>query len=154
MYRLNGHCARKSAVLVLVWCYIPTGDREQDLWSYWLPVGCIKQLYDKQTYRWWLHARSVGWGEQWSTDIAVSWNLVKPSDIQGENTSFKMLLFTPLTWISIDVADSYLHPLLLLRSLVHCVRLSIIHILGFITPYFLHIFVMIMLALAIFQAWI
>jgi len=46
---LNGHCARKSAMLVLVWCYKATGDREQDLWSYWLPVGCIKQLYDKPT---------------------------------------------------------------------------------------------------------
>jgi len=100
---LNGHCERKSAVLVLVWCYIPTGDREQDLWSYWLPEGCIKQLYDKQTYRWWLPARSVGWGEQWSTDIAVSWNLVKPSDIQSENTNYEMLIHTTflnLHWCS------------------------------------------------------
>ena len=28
---LNGHCARKSMVLVLVWCYKARGDREQDL---------------------------------------------------------------------------------------------------------------------------
>jgi hypothetical protein len=59
---LSGHCARKSAVLILVWCYKARGDREQDLWMYWLPLGCIKQLYDKQTYRWWLPARSVDWG--------------------------------------------------------------------------------------------
>jgi hypothetical protein len=32
---LNGHCARKSAVLVLVCCYKARGDREQDLWRYW-----------------------------------------------------------------------------------------------------------------------
>ena len=35
---LNGHCARKTAVLILVWCYKARGDREQDLWSYWLKL--------------------------------------------------------------------------------------------------------------------
>ena len=44
---LNGHCARKSAVLVVVWCYKARGDREQELWGYWLPEGCIKQWCDK-----------------------------------------------------------------------------------------------------------
>ena len=39
---LNGHCARKTEVLVLVFCYKARGDREQDLWRYWLPEGCIK----------------------------------------------------------------------------------------------------------------
>jgi len=39
---LNGHCASKSAVLVLVWCYKARGDREQDLWRYWLSEVCIK----------------------------------------------------------------------------------------------------------------
>jgi hypothetical protein len=28
---LNGHCARKTKVLVLVCCYKASGDREQDL---------------------------------------------------------------------------------------------------------------------------
>jgi hypothetical protein len=93
-------------------------------------------------------------GEQWSSDVAVSCILAKHSDKQNENTSLEMLWFTPLTWISIDMADSYLHPVLSLTSLVHCVRLSIIHIQGFITPNFLPICVSIMLALAIFQAWI
>ena len=32
---LNGHCARKSAFLVLVLFHQATGDREQDLWMYW-----------------------------------------------------------------------------------------------------------------------
>ena len=31
---LNGHCARKSAVLVLVWHHIARGDREQELRRY------------------------------------------------------------------------------------------------------------------------
>jgi len=31
---LSGHCARTGAVLVLVWCYNATGDREQNLWRY------------------------------------------------------------------------------------------------------------------------
>ena len=98
--------------------------------------------------------KKCGLGEQWGSDIAVSCTLAKQSDIQSENISFEMLWFTTLTWISIDVADSYLHPLLFLRSLVHGVRVSIIHIQGFITPNFLPICVTIMLALAIFQEWI
>jgi len=32
-------CKKKSAVLVVVWCYKARGDREQDLWKYWLPEG-------------------------------------------------------------------------------------------------------------------
>jgi hypothetical protein len=98
--------------------------------------------------------KKCGLGEQWSSDFAVSCTLAKHSDIQSENTSFEVLLFTPLTWISIDAAHSYLHPLLFLRSPVDCVRLSIMHILGFITANFLTLCFMIMLALAIFQEWI
>jgi len=44
---LNGHCARKSVVLVLVWCYKARCEREQDLWRYWLSEVCIKQRCDK-----------------------------------------------------------------------------------------------------------
>jgi len=48
---LNGRSGRKSAVLVLVWCYKATGDREQDFWRYWLPQqevwagGAMKQWH-------------------------------------------------------------------------------------------------------------
>ena len=35
---LNGHCGRKSAVLVLVCCYKARGAREQDLRS----INCLK----------------------------------------------------------------------------------------------------------------
>ena len=44
---LNGHSARKCAVLVSVWCCKCTGDREQSLWRYWSPEGCINKWYDK-----------------------------------------------------------------------------------------------------------
>ena len=44
---LIGHSARKIEVLVLVRCNKARGDREQDLWGYWLPEGCIKQWCDK-----------------------------------------------------------------------------------------------------------
>ena len=44
---LNGHSARETEVLVLVWCYKARGDRERDLWRYWLSEGCIKQWCDK-----------------------------------------------------------------------------------------------------------
>jgi len=33
---LNGQSAIKSSVLVLVWCYNATGERE-DMWRYWPP---------------------------------------------------------------------------------------------------------------------
>ena len=60
---LNGHSTRKSAVLGLVWCYKTRGDREPNLWMYWLPEGCIRVWYDKPM------------GEQLSSDIAMSRNL-------------------------------------------------------------------------------
>ena len=44
---LNVHCARKTKVLVLVWCYKAMGEREQDLWRYCLPEGCIKKWYNE-----------------------------------------------------------------------------------------------------------
>jgi len=46
---LNGHSAWKSAGLFLEWCYESRGDREQDLWRYWLPEGCITMWHDKPT---------------------------------------------------------------------------------------------------------
>ena len=41
---LNGHSPRKTKVLVLVRC---NKDREQDLYWYRLPEGCIKQWCEK-----------------------------------------------------------------------------------------------------------
>ena len=46
--------------------------------------------------------------EQWSSDIALFDTLAKHCDIQIENMSFELLWCTPLTWISIDAADSLL----------------------------------------------
>ena len=58
MYQFKWPLCKKSAVLVLVWCYKATGDRAQDLWRYWLPEGCIKQWCD-QPYGWWLHLQNM-----------------------------------------------------------------------------------------------
>ena len=44
---LNGHCARETEVLSLLWCYKAWSDREQVLWSYRLSEGSIKQWCDK-----------------------------------------------------------------------------------------------------------
>jgi hypothetical protein len=58
---LSGHSARKCAVLVVVWCYKLTGERECDLWRYWEPESCITQWYDKpESMVGW--TRSVSWG--------------------------------------------------------------------------------------------
>ena len=62
---LNGHCARETEVLVLVWCYKARGDREQDLWRYRLPEGCIKQWCDKPSGCGCL-SKECEQGEQWS----------------------------------------------------------------------------------------
>ena len=47
MYRFKWSRCKKSAVLVLVCCCRARGDREQELWGYCLPEGCIKQWCDK-----------------------------------------------------------------------------------------------------------
>jgi len=86
---LNGHSAGKSAVLVLVWCCKSTVDREQSSWRYWPPEGCNKKWYDKRT----VHGCLC---KKWSSDVFVSCNLAKHSDIQSENTRFEMLWFSLL----------------------------------------------------------
>jgi hypothetical protein len=57
----NGHSAKKIVVLVLVWCYKARGDKEQDLWQYWLPEGWFSS---GMTSLWVTvaSARSVAWG--------------------------------------------------------------------------------------------
>jgi len=87
---LNGHSARWSAVLVVVWCYKVTGHREHVLWRYWPPEGCITKWYDKPTGDHCLY-KKCGLGEQWNSDIAVSCTLAKQSDMRSENTRFKTL---------------------------------------------------------------
>jgi len=120
---LNGHCARKSAVLVLVWHHIARGDREQELWRYWLPAGCNKQWCDR--------ASGCGWSsnkclkvEQWSSDLAVSCTLTKHSDIQRENTRFKTLSLSPLTTIHIDRSRQLCASFTVSQVSEHFVRLS------------------------------
>ena len=68
---LNGHAARESAVLVLLWCYKARGDSEQDLWRYWLSEGCITQWCDKPSGCGCV-SKKCEQGEQWSSDLAVS----------------------------------------------------------------------------------
>jgi hypothetical protein len=106
---------QEKVVLVLVSCYKAGGDREQDLWRYWLSAGCNKQWYDRASGYGCLNNKCLK-GEQWSSDLAVSCTLTKHSDIQSENTSYKTWL-SPLTTIHIDLADSSVLPLLFLKSL-------------------------------------
>ena len=113
---LIAHFASKSAVLVLVWCYKATGDKEQDLWRYCLPECCIKQWCDMPTGNGYRSKKSGPW-EQWGSDIAVSCNLATHPNIQSENTVFKTLWFSPQTRHSINTADNSLLLLLCLSSL-------------------------------------
>jgi len=85
---LNGHCARKTKVLFLVCCYKAMGDREQDLWRYWLREGCIKKWYDRAS-GYGCHSNKCLKGDQWSSDLAASRTLAKYCDIQSENTRLK-----------------------------------------------------------------
>ena len=114
-------------------------------------------------------ARSVSRGsiKQWPCCVLY---LGQDPNIQSENTRLEILCFTPLTGISSDTAVrslllycfSGLSALLLLTYTVACKSevvmnwtvWSVIHILGLITPNFLYICVMIIAALAIFQALI
>ena len=159
---LYGHCARKSAVLVLVWCYKARGDREQDLWRYWLPAGCNKQWCDRASGCGWSSNKCELW-EQWSSDLAVSCTLAKHSDIQRENTGFKTLSLSPLTTMHIDCSRqfcasftvsyvwAFCQAVLLLTYIVatkigsypELDQWNFIRILGFITPNFFPIYVMI-----------
>ena len=158
-FDIYGHSARNSLLLVLLWCYKARSDREQDLWSYWVPESCIKQWCDKPAGYGCLSKKCELW-VRWSSDLAVSRTLAKLSDIHSENPRFETLCFTPLTSISSDIAVRSLLPLLFLRSLsspiinvCSCLQVlklswigllwSIFHMLGFISPNFLHICVMI-----------
>jgi len=125
---LNGHSAGKSAVLVLEQCYKAVCDGEQVFWRYWLPEPCISKWYGKQKSDDCL-CKTFWLGEQRSSDIAVSCNLAKQSDIRSENTRFETW-FSPLTRISINVADISLFHLLFLMSLNILSGCRIINIFG------------------------
>jgi len=120
---LNCHSARKHAVFVSVWCCKCTGDREQILWIYWSPEGCINKWYDKPKCYGCLCKR-CGLQLKWSSDFAVSRILAKHSDIQSENTGFKTLWFSPLTRISIYLADKLSGSFTVYSFSMHFVRLS------------------------------
>ena len=126
-----------------------------------------------QVSRWWLSVQEVWAGEEWKFDIAVSHTLSKCTDVQYVNTSFRYW-FTPLTnspftqQITVCFLYCFLglwafcHALLLLTYVFAskiwiCAELDpwhIIHILGFITPNYLPICLMIVVTLAIFQVWV
>ena len=115
--RLCGHSARrKSEMFVLVWCYKPTCDTEQDLWKYWLPEGWFSSGSTSLCVMV-APARSVAGGgmNHWHCCIwylgQVLWCAVCRHKVQ------KHFWSTPLTRITIDVADSSVLPLLSLRSL-------------------------------------
>ena len=90
---LNGHCARKCAVLVLVWCYKSMGDREQDLWRCCLSEGCIKQWCEKPSGCGCV-SKKCGRVEQWSSDLAVSCNLTTHCDIQWKHRIKNIMTLT------------------------------------------------------------
>jgi hypothetical protein len=170
---LNGHSAWKSALLVLVWCYKATGDREQDLWGYWLPEGCIKQCYGKPAGDGCLQEVRAGEAtKQWHRCILylgqALWHTVWKHKIQNFMiTTTDQNLHCWSRWVSASFTVSlglwaFCQAVLLLTYVVatkmwSCHELDplhIIHILGFITPNFLPTFFTIMAAFAIFQTWI
>jgi hypothetical protein len=113
--------------------------------------------------------------EEWSIDISVSGTLAKCSDVQYADATFRNIsdqhhwLESPLMkqialWFLYCSSGlwAFFQAVILLTYVVVTKIFSydkldprhIIHVLGFITPNFLNICLMIMAALAIFQAWI
>jgi len=157
MYRFKWPLCKKSAVLVLVWCYKARCDREQDLWSYWLTEGCIKHWCDKPSGYGFV-SKKYEQGEH----VAVTFLYLVPCSscltYIVKKTRFETLCSTPLTGICSDTAVRSLLAFLFHRSLSSPVinicscfqdlKLSWIgpkeyhpHI-GFITANFLHIWIM------------
>jgi len=113
---LIGHSATKSALLVLLWCHKATGDREQDVWRYWLPECCFKQCCDKLRLMV-ASTRSVGWGSNETVTSCISYLIQVCWCAVWKHMVQKHFWSMPLTRIYIGVADSSVLPLLLLRSL-------------------------------------
>jgi hypothetical protein len=93
------------------------------LWRYWSPEGCINKWYDKPKCYSCLCMRCGLWAN-WSSDFAVSRTLGKDSDIQIKNTGFKTLWFSPLTRISIYLANKFSASFTVSFFSKHCVRLT------------------------------
>ena len=125
-----------------------------------------------QGFRLWLLQQEVEQGEQWNNDLAVSHTLSKHSEIQWKHSIQNIMIITTDT-IHIAVADSCVLPLLFLQSvsILSCCPVVNIHSChqdrqllwvgrsqyhphtGFRYCKLLTC-VMIVAALAIFQAWI
>jgi len=113
---LNGHSARNLSVLVLLWCYKARGDREQDLWRYWLSEGCIKQWCDKSSDCGCVSKKC----EQGEHEAVTLLYLVSSQGTQTymvRKQDSRTYWLSRLTRIHIDVADSSVLPLLFLKSL-------------------------------------
>ena len=104
---LSGHL---SAVLFLMWCCKSTGDREQHLWSYWSPEGCIKKWYGKTKCYSCLYKKCG----LWLCCISYLGQAVRHKECK---LRFETFCFSPLTRVSINVADSSELYLLFLISL-------------------------------------
>ena len=171
MYQCKWPLCVKIAVLVLVWCYKTIGDREQYLWRYWLPECCIKQCYDKPVGDC-CFCKKCGLREELSSDIPVSCTLLKCTDVQYANTRLRNSICSP-HWpdspFTQQITLCFLYcfwglwafyQAFILLTYVASTKIGnceldtwcIIHILSFITPHFLPICLMIIDALAIFQA--
>jgi len=170
---LNVHSAWKKAVLLYVWYYKAIGDREQDLWRYWLHEGCIKQFYDKPTGDGCLQELQTGGAmRQWHCcilyfDQAPQHTKGRAQDsIHYDSHHWPDPPFTQLITLCFFYCVSgpwaFCQAVLFLKNVFatkvwSCHELDpqhIIHILGFITPNVLCICFMIMAVLAIFHAWI
>jgi len=95
-------CKKNIAMLVLVWCYKARGDREQDLWRYWLPEGCIKKRYYKSAGEGCL-SKKCELREQWKNHIAVSHTLAEHCDIQSEYKIRNVMIITTVILLFVSV---------------------------------------------------
>ena len=176
----RGHSARKSALLVVVWCYKTRGDREHDLGRYWWPEGCIKQRYDKPGIMV-ASVRSMSWGSNEAVSLLylVPWPSTRtyrgktqysewkhnirniPDSHHSQYSSFTQQITLCYLYCFSGLCTICRVVLLLIYDLATKIRsclvlgpLPIMHILGFITLNFLPIGLMIVAALTILLAWI
>ena len=171
---LSGQSARKNPMLVLVWCYKSTSDREQDLWTYRLSEAALcSGMTSLQVMAASARRLICGSNEALTLLYLVAW----PSALicSDGNACFGKIVDShhwPHSPFEQEIILSFLYcfsgllafcqAVLLLMYVVttkmwSCPELNpwhIIHILGFITPKFLSICLMIIAALAIFQTWV
>ena len=165
MYRFKWPLCKKSAVLVLVCWYKARCGREQELWGYWLPEGCIKQWCDKRSGYGCLSKKcELGEHEAVTLLYLVPWPSCPTYRVKTQDWKRYVSHHWPVSPVTQQLGLCFLYcfsglsAILLLTYAVACKSevmnwtvCSVIHILGFITPNFLHICVMITATLAIFQ---